>query len=93
MFYGRRINPVGVLDNHKHGISSLHCRGKLRQGSEDSSTNLFGIRRAAIPPRIHGKTQQHGERFDHIGTVQIEIAEKVPEAPAPRDVILFACKT
>jgi hypothetical protein len=85
MFCGRGINPVGVLDDHKHWAAPLHCRGKPRQGSEDSSANLFRIRQAGIPPRIRRKTQQHGERLDHIGTVQIEIAEKVSEALAPRE--------
>ena len=83
---------MGVLDNHKDGASPLHCRSKPRQRSEDSSANLFRIRQAAIPSRIHRKTQQHGEWFDHIGTVQIEIAEKVSEVLAPCDVILFAGK-
>ena len=84
---------MGVLDDHKDWASPLHCRGKPRQGTEDSSADLFRTRWAGIPPRIRRKTQQHGERFDQIGTVQIEIAEKVSEALAPRNVIVFAEKT
>ena len=82
-----------ILDNHKHWASPLHRRGNPRQRSEDSSAKLFRIRWAAIPPRIRRKTQQHGEWLDHIGTVHIEIAEKVSEALAPCGVILFAGKT
>jgi hypothetical protein len=93
MFCGRGINPVGILDNHKDWASPLHRESKPRQGSEHSSANLFRIRWGSIPPRISRKTQQHGERFDHISTVQIEIAEKVSEALAPRNVIVFAEKT
>ena len=84
---------MGILDNHKHWASSLHRRGKPRQGREDSSANLFRFRWPGAPPRICRKTQQHGERFNHISPVQIEVAEKVSEALAPRDVIVFASKT
>jgi len=84
---------MGILDNHKHWASPLHRRSKPRQGSENSSANLFRIGWAGIPLRIRRKIQKHGERFDHIGITQIEIAEKVSEALAPRDVILFAGKT
>ena len=83
---------MGILDNHKHWASPLHRRGKAREGGEDSSANLFRIRWASIPARIRRKAQQHGERFDHIGTVQIEIVEKVSEALAPPDIVLFAGK-
>jgi hypothetical protein len=42
-FCCRGINPVGILDNHKDWASPLHCESKPRQGSEDSSANLFRI--------------------------------------------------
>ena len=83
---------MGILENHKHWALPLHCRGKPRQGSEDSSANVSRIRWAGIPLRIRRKTQQHSERFDYVDTVQIESGEKVPEALAVRNVILFGGK-
>jgi hypothetical protein len=93
MFCGRRINPVGVLHNHNRWALPLHSGRKPRQGREDSSANLFRFRWPGVPPRICRKTQQQGERFNYVGTVQIEIAEKVSKALPPRGVILFAGKT
>jgi len=61
-------------------------------GQRRSSANLFRIWWAGNPLWTRRKIQQHGERFDHIGTVQSEIAEKV-SALAPRDSDLLAGKT
>ena len=62
--------------DRKHWALPL-LQSKPRQGGEDSSANLF-CRHSTPDPQ---KDQQH-QRFDHIGTVQIEIAEKVSEALA-----------